>query len=387
MSEKNIKKVLLLDTAFAAVPIYEYLIQNGNQVWVMGNRKQDALAIRAGEFWIEQDYSQIKEVEKHIEKYDIEYVVPGCTDTSIEVCLQLGMNSDILDTITTYNKLGNKKEFRRICAALDLPSPQIVSIDDFPMEGRYICKPVDAFSGRGVTVVDGTNMNELKNAYQHAVDESISSKAIIETYVDGQLYSFSAFIENLSVAEYFLVKEGSSINPYAVDTSYVDTTIDKSVTDLLKSSIEKLCKALELKDGLLHLQFILEDNKPYMIEVSRRAPGDLYSLLIEYTTGFKYAAKYASYFISETYDTGKRQHKNIIRHTIASSYLTSFLSLKFVSSLQVHTYFPLLSLGNRVLPQQQTRVGLIFSETESHEMLELEYKKFIERKMYQIDTL
>ena len=381
------KKILLLDTSFAAVPIYEYLIRGGNQVWVMGNRSQDALAIRAGEFWIEQDYSRVEEVKRHIESRKIEYVVPGCTDTSIEVCLQLGINEDLYDDVETYRKLGNKKEFRKICSELDLPAPRVVGIDDFPLEGRYICKPTDAFSGRGVTVVEGDNPKEVRRAYDTARNESLSSQAIIETYVSGQLYSYSAFLVGKKVTEYFVVKEGSSVNPYAVDTSYVDEKMDGRVLNVLKKSLERLSEELGLKDGLLHLQFIVEDDKPYMIELSRRAPGDLYSLLVQYTTGFDYAAKYASFFIREDCRTSRKDRKYIIRHTVASRETCDFLSLKFKYPIRIYSYFPLLGLGNRVEANQKTRVGIVFSASDSIDALMREYGNYMAREIYTIDKL
>ena len=73
-------KVLLLDTAFAAAPVYDGLIHAGHEVWVMGNRAQDLLAAKAGGNWIEQDYSQVAAVIAHIRRLGIERVVPGCTD-------------------------------------------------------------------------------------------------------------------------------------------------------------------------------------------------------------------------------------------------------------------------------------------------------------------
>ena len=36
--------MLLLDTAFAAAPIYDSLVRAGHDVWVMGNRANDLLA-------------------------------------------------------------------------------------------------------------------------------------------------------------------------------------------------------------------------------------------------------------------------------------------------------------------------------------------------------
>ena len=80
-------KVLLLDTAFAAAPIYKALVNANHDVWVMGNRPADFLARVAGEKWIDQNYSEVDKVGEHAEWLGIERVVPGCTDISIETCL------------------------------------------------------------------------------------------------------------------------------------------------------------------------------------------------------------------------------------------------------------------------------------------------------------
>jgi len=382
------KKVLLIDTAFAAMPIYDYLVkQEEFDVWVMGNRANDALALIAGDKWIEQDYSKVEEVKQHLQNHNIGFVVPGCTDVSIETCLQLGVNSQAFDSSETYDSIGNKNEFRELCELLKLPSPKVIDIKDFPKKGKFICKPVDAFSGNGVAIVDGEDTEALNKAYKNAVNESRTKNALIEEYVDGQLYSFSVFLEEHNVKDFFIVKEGSSVNPYAVDTSYVDNSLEESVLVNLQESIEKLSRHLELKNGLLHTQFILSNNMPYIIELSRRCPGDLYPYLIESSTGFQYAAKYASYFINKHQSSLCKYTKHIVRHTIASKETTRFLNLKFINEMQTYAYFPLLALGSRVEKNQKTRVGILFTESLSYKTLVSDYEQYIKRSVYVLDQL
>jgi hypothetical protein len=118
-------KVLLLDTAFAAAPMYDYLLRAGHDVWVMGNRPNDLLARMAGAMWIQQDYSRVQGVEEHVQRREIDYVVPGCTDVSMNTCVQLGINSDLIDPTETDRILSNKDAFRHLCGELDLPVPRV----------------------------------------------------------------------------------------------------------------------------------------------------------------------------------------------------------------------------------------------------------------------
>lgn len=50
--------------------------------------------------------------------------------------------------------------------------------------------------------------------------------------------------------------------------------------------VEKISAYLKLVDGIFHVQFIVEsDGTPILIDPCRRAPGDLYLKLVEYSSG------------------------------------------------------------------------------------------------------
>ncbi|HAS8599175.1 TPA: ATP-grasp domain-containing protein [Vibrio vulnificus] len=345
----------------------------------MGNRAGDALAMRAGPKWINQDYSQIESVKHIVADYKFDYILPGCTDLSIEVCQEVVDTYDFFDAPEAYQYLGDKEHFRKMCAELDLLSPQRKQREDFPLPGRYICKPVDAFSGRGVSVIEGMDIDSVANADEVARSVSHTGRSLFETFVEGQLYSYSAFIERLKVVESFVVIEGSSSNPYAVDTSYVDDEFNEDARAVLKKSIEAIAQHLQLRDGLVHLQFILADGQPYLIEITRRCPGDLYSKLIEYSTGFDYAGKFASYFLKEPYSTQRTESQPIVRHTVSSMELCHYDGLNFIEPTKIKAFFPLLSLGEEVQPRQGNRVGILFCQDERVERL---YKSFLYRDAY-----
>lgn len=369
-----------MDTAFSSIPIFNYLKNNGNDVYVMGNRPSDPLAIMANSKWINQDYSQIDQVKKICSDYFFDYIIPGCTDLSIEVCQAISENSSYFDNPNVYVNIGNKDLFRDMCEKLNLPSPIRKKISDFPLSGYYICKPVDSFSGKGITVFDGMDIKALTHADRVARDASNTGCSILETFSEGQLYSYSAFIEKKKVVDSFIVLEGSSSNPYAVDTSYVVKDFRVDIEDILKNSIESISSHLDLCDGLVHLQFILSGDKPYLIEMTRRCPGDLYSKLIEYSTGFDYAGKYASYFLGERYDTFKSEDHSIVRHTVSSLETKDYLGLDFIDSISVKAIYPLLPLGSAVVKNQKTRVAILFLDCDKKMM----FDKLIERDLYKI---
>ncbi len=375
-------KILLMDAAFAAEPIYEALVRAGHEVWVIGNRASDVLAAKAGQRWIKQDYSQVDEVRGHLIRLALDRVVPGCTDVSLETCVKLGKPWFHGDAPQTNAALSDKAAFRRMCVELDLPAPQVVDAGSFPRAGQFICKPVDAFSGKGISVFDGMDLAGLRSAMALGSAESRSGHCVIETFCEGSLYSCSAFLIQGKIAQAFYVREGSSANPYAVDTSYVDVDFKGQAQVQLEDGLERLASHLQLTDGLLHTQFIMSDGKPRLVELTRRCPGDLYSLLIEFSTGIPYAEHYAAFFVGGSMTHTAPQANHVLRHTVTADSAGVYNGLRFIQPEPIKAFFPLLPVGESLLPRQGNRAGVLFSAHASQDGMAQAFERFMKRSAY-----
>ncbi len=88
----------------------------------------------------------------------------------------------------------------------------------------------------------------------------------------------------------------------------------------MKYDIEKIAKLLNLVDGMFHLQIMIKDDIPYIIDVTRRIPGDLYPYLIEYCDGVDYSKAvvkaYTTGLINDEFDKKIDKQKFIIRHCV-----------------------------------------------------------------------
>lgn len=377
-------KVLLLDAAFSAHPIYDALIASGHEVWVAGNRETDPLARKAGDHWLQLDYSNVEAVRQAVDRFCIERLVPGCTDVSLTTCVEIGLTPDLIDSPEVNRQLSDKAWFRAMCAKLDLPAPHPIPIDVFPMQGRYICKPVDAFSGRGITIFDGEDTLALATAIDTAVANSSSGQYLIETCIEGQLYSLSAFLLQQKIAYDVCVIEGSSANPYAVDTSHVVRHLPERALAKLRAGLERMSFDLTLRDGLLHTQFILAGDEPYIVEVTRRCPGDLYSLLIEYSTGFPYAATYVAAFLGPLTIPEGGETRHILRHSVASPGGELYQALTFTTPVPTKALFPLMPVGEALLPAQRNRAAVLFADYDTPAALTEAYTRFMARAAYDL---
>lgn len=375
-------KVLLLDTAFASVPIYNALLAAGHEVWVMGNRSTDILAQLAQDHWIEQDYSDVKTVETYLRRGNFSRVIPGCTDVSIATCARMSLMKGYIDPSNINDVISDKARFREACKRTRMRAPRVIPLESLPAEGRMICKPVDSFSGRGVSVFELSEAGALDRALASARTASPSGRAIIETFIQGQLHSCTGFLESGRLVDTAYVIEGSAANAFAVDTSYVTNDVPEVFRCELENSLEALAADLMLVDGLIHTQFILAADGAYVVEVSRRCPGDLYSTLIELATGYPYAARYASFFLGERIaaSTGSRRH--ILRHTITSGSKGIYPGIIFNRPIQAQSFFPIKSIGQKIASPQDRRAGILFCEVNNDSELSALYSEFINQKVY-----
>ncbi len=380
-------RVLLVDTNFSSAPIYNYLVQFGCEVFVVGGNPNDFLA-KSVKTYINLDYSNVDRTREIIEKMNIDYIVPGCNDLSYQVCAELNSKGSYsgLDTMETTEIINNKHIFRAFAAQIGLPVPQVITGESVDEMWPLIIKPVDAYSGRGMTIVQKHEQHELQSAIDRAKEFSRSKNFIIEKYVKGQLYSHSAFINDGNIFADFIVEEYGTANPFVVDTSRVVYEFPHKMLSDIRDCIALLAKKLNLVDGLVHTQFIKNEESFWLIEITRRCPGDLYSQLIELSTGYKYAETYANPFVKKKFSLGKNILKKswTMRHTISQPTEGVLGSIQFNFPILIEKMVPLILAGDTIKASPFGRIALIFLRSNSEEELSELFQKTLNRSLYTI---
>ena len=379
-------KVLLLDTNFSSAPIYQYLIKENFEVFVIGDNPNDYLAKISPNYY-NFNYSNIDLVEEFIKEKRINYLVPGCNDFSYKICSQLTVKNKFfgIESPEINDIINNKEKFRKFSFENKISIPRVFQVSNIPENTKYIVKPVDSFSGNGISVMESREIEFIDSAIKRAQIESKSNGFLIEEFVEGQLYSHSAFIMNKEIYKDFIVEEHCIANPFAVDTSWVDNNFCPQNLKEIRNQVNIIVRKLNLKDGLLHTQFIQSNSKLWIIEVTRRCPGDLYSLLIEKSTGFRYAEEYCKHFLrNKNFDNQLTESKNdLIRHTITSIEKQDFSSIQFNHSIHINEYLPISTCGSKLMPAPKGRVGLLFINANMSESEKIK-KLLLTRKLYNI---
>lgn len=293
----NIKrKLLLAGGSYADIPLIKAAKKLGFYVISSGNRADD-LGHKEADHYSSADFSDPEAILKIAKQYEIDIICSSCNDFSAisagYVAEQLGLPGH--DSFETCKLLHHKDSYRSFAMANNIPTPMAESFSDpaaalnsinklsFPV----IIKPVDLTGGKGITRID--HLSDAKPAIERAFAISKCKRIVIEEFITGTRHGFSAFVRKGKVVFYFSDNEHYYLNPYMVSAASTPSIVPQNaINDLIKQS-EEIVSLLSLKDGIFHVQYILHNNSPIIIEICRRAPGDLYIKFVEYATNVDYA--------------------------------------------------------------------------------------------------
>jgi hypothetical protein len=359
------KRALLIGSSFSSAPILARLRAHGIAVEVCGKYEDDPCHDYAdASHYI--DYSNRQALLEVVLAGNFDYLVPSCNDTAYMsgawVAAQTGHVG--FDRFDIAEVLHTKHAFRTLTRALHLPSPRSFDPSSVPLDAPYplVAKPVDSFSGRGMTKI--YEPSKLADAIKAAASVSSNGTAVVEEFIDGSLHSHSAFIVDGKIIADWFVDEFCSVYPYQVDCSNYPSVLPDGVRSGMRQCMERIAAHLSICDGLLHTQFIRNGDRYWIIETMRRCPGDLYGQLIERSLNIDYTYRYVAGFVGERAAPADAAvaPKLIGRHTIsvATPQAVCAFSTNFPGRLL--TIVALKASGKRLEAAPFDKLAIVFNE-------------------------
>ena len=363
------KRALLVGSSFSAAPIFFALKRRGLDVSVCGNIAADPCHQYADSSYY-VDYSNYEDFRSLLSREDFDFLIPSCNDVSYMSCARLASERSFpgFDSTELSTTLHTKNRFRAVTAALKIPSPNHVEIHqdgdltELKLKPPIIVKPVDSFSGRGMSVV--RTLDALPEAIATAKIASRTGAILLEEFIDGTLHSQSAFIQDGRIFFDFFVDEFCTVYPYQVNCSHHPSALSNAVRDGVRGCIDFLVASLGLTNGLLHTQFIARNNDFWIIETMRRSPGDLYGRLVELSTSADYSDNYIRPFLDlrlSPPDSGTPS-KFYGRHTVSCSRSAVFFSLSHSIPAVQTSITPLKISGEKFRAAPLDKHAIIFAQ-------------------------
>lgn len=287
------QKLLILNGSLSEATIIQkakelgyYVITSGNNPSLIGHSFADE--------YIEADYSDKEAILKIVQEKGIDKIVSCANDfgviTAAYVAEKLGLPGH--DTYETANLLHQKDLFKNFIQNLGIRTPFSVPFSDYESaiefvktaEYPIIVKATDLTGGKGILKAE--NYHEAVVAINNAFDRSRVNHIVIEPYIVGEQQSLVTFIKDKKIIASVSCDCFSPINPYLIQSELLPGRYFEHMKKELCPVIERICKELNLVDGMLTIQYIIKDGKPYIIELMRRCLGNQFLTVAGAVTGF-----------------------------------------------------------------------------------------------------
>lgn len=309
------KKLLILGAGIYQVPLIKTAKRMGIQTLVAsipGNYPGFELADKV--FYENTvDHEKILGIAR---EEQIDGIVTAGTDVAVitigKVCDALGLKglsaeaaaiaSDKLLMKEKYEEHGVRTAgFREISTDDENYADRLAGLG-FPL----VFKPVDSSGSRGITRVDG--VEEFEKARQNVLDNTRTDHYIVEEFIEGEEFGAQAFIKDGKLA--FILPHGDYV--FSGDTGvpighFAPYTLAEDVIEDAKEQLAKAAAAMGLDNCAINADFILHDNKTYVLELGGRSGATCLAELVSIYYDYDYYEKIIRTALGEEVDFASDQ--------------------------------------------------------------------------------
>ena len=150
-------------------------------------------------------------------------------------------------------------------------------------------KPCDGSGSRGASRVDSAE--QLEAACQYAMEESITHRAEIETFIIGNEYGAESLVVNGEVHVLGIMKKWMTEPPYYAELGHaMPSGLDIDIENRVRKCVKKAIIALGVNHGSVNMDMIISNTgKIHIIDIGARMGGNMIGpCIIPYGVGVDY---------------------------------------------------------------------------------------------------
>ena len=191
--------------------------------------------------------------------------------------------------LESINLSMNKYESRKIFnSLLDIKANNeiIKNIDDINIfinkNGTSVLKPIYGTASKSVLKIN--NVEKNKEQIEKLMQDCFDQDLVIEEYIDGKEYALEGTIINSELKKIVIFdKPVEYKHPYFEESIYITPSeLSSEAEKRVVSIVDKACKKIGLEDGPVHVEFKINENQIFIIEVNPRMIGGLCSRCLSF---------------------------------------------------------------------------------------------------------
>lgn len=245
---------------------------------------------------------------KAAEARSIDGIVCDTTDVGVPtmawVAEKLGLAGIGYETALNFT---DKGRMRAITSESGVPNPPFFVVREVAEARRaadsigwpVVVKPTRNQSSRGVHVVP--NCNQFEQAYQDAIQNSPSGELIVEGFLNGTEVTVESFCQtgNVEVAG-ISDKDHFAHRPEVASRLTYPADFPPGILTRIEEVNRDVIKALGLKTGIAHAEYMVVEQEVYLVEIAARGAGSLvYSHIVPFLAGAPVPLEYLRFVVGD----------------------------------------------------------------------------------------
>mgnify|MGYP001333070106 FL=1 len=191
--------------------------------------------------------------------------------------------------LESINLSMNKYESRKIFNSLldiKVNNEIIKNIDDvntfINKNGTSVLKPIYGTASKSVLKIN--NVEKNKEQIEKLMQDCFDQDLVIEEYIDGKEYALEGTIINSELKKIVIFdKPVEYKHPYFEESIYITPSeLSSEAEKRVVSIVDKACKKIGLEDGPVHVEFKINENQVFIIEINPRMIGGLCSRCLSF---------------------------------------------------------------------------------------------------------
>ena len=310
MKEFEGKKLLILGANPETIPLVEVANEMGVKTLVTSNRPDDATKAYAWKA-CSVDGMNVPGLVTLANEEKVDGVLVGVADILVpvycKVCDALGLPCYATQSI--INVFSYKDIFKATCERYGVQRiPEFYLDNEMRREDldkiQYpiMVKPVDGYSGLGMTVVH--QEEELKDAIDKALAISKKKRFIVEKYMQcddmGMYYTFKdGYCSASCIYDRYASSEQPGVSRVCLGGTYPSKHLDEYF-ERMHPNVLRLFREIGIKNGVLMLSGFYENGEFYVYDTGFRLQGEAPHILMKSIHGFDQREMLIRFALSES---------------------------------------------------------------------------------------
>nr|WP_147665228.1 ATP-grasp domain-containing protein [Candidatus Prometheoarchaeum syntrophicum] len=289
------KKIMILGAGVYQVPLIKKSKELGYETLVV-SYEGNYPGFQFSDKNIYEDTTAYEKVAKIAQNENIDGVCTAGTDVALitlgKICDELNLSGPSFEAVQLST---DKKKMKDAFINSDVRTAKYFNVSTLDQSNEAfkklnkpaIFKAVDSSGSRGIIRVD--KESEISAAFDYVMETTKKDYFIIEEFIIGEEFGAQAFILNDEIKFIMphgdMIFQGSTGVPIGHYVPYnLSTEIQRDIETQLKYSIH----ALKLNNCAINADFILSDNKVYVLEIGARTGATCLAEMVGIHFGFDY---------------------------------------------------------------------------------------------------